>query len=333
MTQRQIFHAEANQVVKAFTLEHSEFDVYKEQPNYRGGTNCISFGTLDGEEIVYKYFCTEGRYQHELACLKHFAHIGLIPKILHTEHRLIVMTRLPGASISRTLSDPTLTDKERSQISQSFGNGVGQLTMIPLPEQNEGYSILTDMDINVPWGLDLKQVIHRYLQFSYQALKSVPAYTDSLFAESTHFLEAQTESVTEAKKILYHEDIGNTMVNRTELVGFFDLEMCRFGSEHMQIGLMLETGTNNRLNWHSVLEGYQTTVGRTLNDDDLYASLAMCHFYHHQRAWDEHQDTEEQKIQSAQESAPEILQYLRKSCLLWKEHIDLSKWFPSMYTH
>lgn len=333
MTQRQIFHAEADHVIKTFTLEHSGFQVYEEQPNYRGGTNCISFGTLNGEEIVYKYFCTEGRYQHELACLNHFAHTGLVPKVLHTEHRLIVMSRLIGASISRTLSDPTLTDEERSQISQSFGKGVGQLTMVSLPEQDGGYSILSDMDISVPWSLDLKQVIQRYLNFSYQALQSVPNYADPLFAESIRFLEAQTASITHAKKILYHEDIGNTMISRTALIGFFDLEMCRFGSEHMQIGLMLETGINNRLNWHSVLEGYQTAVNRTLNDNDLYASLAMCHFYYHQRAWDENRDTEKQKIQSATENAPRILQNLRESCLLWKEHIDLSKWFPSLYAH
>jgi hypothetical protein len=64
--------------------------------------------------------------------------------------------------------------------------------------------------------------------------------------------------------------------------------------------------------------------------EDLLASLAMKHFYSHQRVWDDNREME-RRIQFAADEAPGVMKEIRDSCELWKGHVNLEEWFPSIH--
>jgi len=78
-------------------------------------------------------------------------------------------------------------------------------------------------------------------------------------------------------------------------VGFYDLEMCRLGTEAMQLGVGLRLCAAGPLSWPQLLAGYGSQTGQRLEARDVSAALAMHHFYHWVRicrwgTWDGHPD-------------------------------------------
>ncbi len=80
--------------------------------------------------------------------------------------------------------------------------------------------------------------------------------------------------------MLFHEDIFNMTVRHGEFQGFYDLEMCRQGTESMQLGVVVDLCEKGKLDWASIQSGYEAEVGRRLEKPELLSVLAMNHFYH-----------------------------------------------------
>ena len=59
--------------------------------------------------------------------------------------------------------------------------------------------------------------------------------------------------------------------------GFFDLEMCRVGTEAMQIGSLWTIFATLGI-WDAFVQGYATISGRELDEQDLAAGRAFAHF-------------------------------------------------------
>jgi hypothetical protein len=79
------------------------------------------------------------------------------------------------------------------------------------------------------------------------------------------------------KRLLYHQDAMNMHFSESRFMGFFDLEMCRVGTEAMQIGslwyLFALYGA-----WHDFVQGFAATSGRKLGKSDLAAGRTFAHF-------------------------------------------------------
>lgn len=100
--------------------------------------------------------------------------------------------------------------------------------------------------------------------------------------------------------MLFHEDIGNMKVDRDSFRGFYDLEMCRLGTEAMQLGVALYLCGPGKLSWAALRAGYETAVGYHLDEDILISILAMNHFYYWIRVcrwghWDGNPEQQERR--------------------------------------
>src|SRR3954447_23677702 len=96
----------AEGAVARYLATHRSLRIDLAQPEYRGGTNHVTFGHADGRPVVFKYFVNELRFRNELFALKHFASTGLVPQALDVaDERLIVMSRLEGQDIAASFKE------------------------------------------------------------------------------------------------------------------------------------------------------------------------------------------------------------------------------------
>jgi hypothetical protein len=77
--------------------------------------------------------------------------------------------------------------------------------------------------------------------------------------------------------VLYHQDALNGHFRGSRFAGFFDLEMCRVGTEAMQIGALWKTLALHGI-WEPFATGYALVSGRVLDDADREAARAFAHF-------------------------------------------------------
>ena len=266
---------QSDAAIAAFTSGHPECGVDTDQPAYRGGTNRVTFGRVGDRLIVFKYFVTPDRYANELACLRHIGPTGLVPEVLATSERLIVMSRLAGTGL-HTVSPP-----DAPALSEQIGRALGRLGRLALPEPaaSSGYSPARDFTA-ILWGRDVHAALRAYIDRSRNVLDVLPRDLVPFFGASLDLVESHADWVAAQRPILFHEDVHNLTVAGGRFVGFYDLEMCRLGTEAMQLGVALRLCAAGPLSWPRLLGGYERQTGRQLDPRDATAALAMHHFYH-----------------------------------------------------
>src|SRR5262245_28144415 len=92
---RVLLAQQSTAAVAQFVAANPDFSADAHQPDYRGGTNYVTFGRYGQQPIVFKYFVRKERWQNEQFCLQHFASTGYVPLLLASvPDQLLVMTRL-----------------------------------------------------------------------------------------------------------------------------------------------------------------------------------------------------------------------------------------------
>jgi len=320
--------------IARFMETNPGYTVNAVQPEGRGGTNLITFGSCRGQPVAYKFFVTPGRWANEYFCLNHFARTGLVPKVLDSvENTLMVMTRLPGQDIWIELADGKLGSERVGDLSAQVGKAIGGLAMVPVPPVGTGYSPIRDFR-EIRWGTDLSETVGWYQAAGRRARESAEVYRVPFFSESLGFLERELPRLPEWRRVLFHEDIWNQRVEDGVFRGFYDFEMCRLGTEEMQLGVAVDLCGPGKLAWDRLTEGYEGTTGRTLSADDYLAVLAMEHFYHLIRicrwgGWDGGPDNAAGMNESVAEAAT-YLSRMRDACRTLARRVDLARWFPSL---
>ena len=320
---RYAFELEAEHVIATFVRENREFTVDRDQPAYRGGTNCIALGSYGPQPVVYKYFRTEDRWRNEWACLAHFEKTGLVPRVLVTQHRLIVMTRLPGSDLDLTGCSPA----EVAELSIRFGAALATLAAMPLPVGNATYSPLSDFRV-IHWHTDLRTVLLDYLDIARRAPELIELYRQPFYARSLWLVESQVDTIAGHRQMLFHEDVFNARSEGARFIGFYDLEMCRLGTEYMQLGVATRLCGPQMLSWSHMVGGFEASQGKVFDEEDFTAILAMGHFYSLQRVfWGKYPLTPAQRVE-AEHDAPGWLADMRHVCAVLKENMDIRRWFP-----
>ncbi|HEX2033596.1 MAG TPA: phosphotransferase [Chloroflexota bacterium] len=323
---------EAEAAVAAFVAGRPEYSVDACQPANRGGTNRVIFGARagePGEAVVFKYFVTPQRWRHELACLRHFGHTGLVPRVLEcVPPRLLVLSRLPGHDLDLAGLDAA----QVGALSREIGAALAVLAGTPLPAQapgEDGYSVVRDFD-PLLWGEDLRAVVARYAAACRGIQRRVPAYRQPFFAGSLDLLEAQVEGLDRQRRVLFHEDIANLRVEGARFRGFYDLEMCRLGTEAMQLGVALGLCGPGGLDWGELVAGYQAGTGTELTPGDMLAALAMEHFYHWTRIcwwgrWSGEPGAVE-RWRAAEDGAAAHGRAMRRACRVVRGGVPVEAW-------
>jgi hypothetical protein len=304
------------------------------QPEYRGGTNMVTFGSLRDQPVVFKHYYDTGRWANELFCLNHFAHTGLVPRVLGSLHEeLIVMARLPGEDIWAALADGKLGLDRVGDLSTGIGRAIAGLVLVPLPPAGAGYSPVRDFRV-IKHSPDPADTVGWYLAAGRRARESAEVYRVPFFAESLALLELELPRIPNRRQVLFHEDISNQRVEDGIFRGFYDLEMCRLGTEEMQLGVAVDLCGPGKLAWDRLIAGYEETVQRTLSGDQYLAVLAMEHFYHLIRIcrwgnWDGGPGNVSGMNESVAES-DNHLSRMKEACRMLAHRVDLAEWFPSL---
>jgi hypothetical protein len=268
----------AEDAVDRYVAARPSLRVDSSQPSYRGGTNCVTFGSDNGRPIVFKYFVNSARFRNELFALNHFASTGFVPKVLDVvDERMIVMNRLGGIDIGRRFE--SLDDTLRPALSRAVGEALAKLTQVPFVEPTSGYSPSRDFK-EMFWNDGLRLAVARFIEIGRRIQREVEAYRSPVFDASLRFLAANRRAANRKLDILFHEDVFNTMVDGDHIAGFCDLELCRPATVWLQLGAALNLCGDGRLKWNHLREGFERERGVRLEDDDLRAILAMHHFGH-----------------------------------------------------
>jgi len=288
------------------------------------GTNFVLWGDHDGSSVIYKFFHPDwgaNRYLNELACLRHFAPTGWTPAVhALVPESLIVMGCLPG----RFMSDEaeTLETDVRKRLSYELGEAVGAMIDLPLPEVEEGYSIVRDYDI-IPWDADVQRAVSFYIGLCRRDRHLLPTGADLFYDQTLSLVESQLYLIPRQRWVIYHEDF-HCFAHKGRLQGVFDVEMARVGTDLMQMERVFGQCGPGGLRWESVLEGYLAKTGRRLSEDDHVFMLAMALLYYHIRI------TRWGSPNTRSDWIAQYLPDLKEEARKYADYVDLRTFLPSL---
>jgi aminoglycoside phosphotransferase (APT) family kinase protein len=267
--------ARAEAEVREFIAGQPGFAIDPVQPEYRGGTNCITLGTHEAAAVVYKHLAAPERWRNEVACLQHFSSTGLVPQVhALVPERLIVMRRLGGVDVGATTGRMGAAQAEA--LASAVGDALGALAETKLPVPAAGYDPARDYAV-IPWSGNPAEALSRYLTTARRVQRAIPAYAEPFFERSLSRLEQERALLEEQPLMLMHEDVGNLRVDGSRVVGFYDFEMCRAGTRAMQLGVAASLCGSGRLAWRDLLDGFERRVGAVAGG--TRAITAMAHLY------------------------------------------------------
>ena len=259
-------------VVEDFVARNPRYSITSDQSGSQSATNYVIFGQHGDEQVVFKYFCEDERKEREVYALRHFAATGLVPHLLVEDGpRLIVQSHIPGRGLIAPQGSAFAT-VDTQRVGYTLGQAVAALTSVPLSPQAARAYESTFYD-----GLPLEQYIGDILAAAQLIHQNVPAYGGSLFAASLASIKSSLDYLLAQPRLLYHQDALNMHFVGSDFAGFFDLEMCRVGTEAMQIGsLWYVCATYD--NWRAFAQGFAKQSSRKLGKLDFYAAQAFAHF-------------------------------------------------------
>ena len=314
---------EAEQVFAQFVEQYSQYSL-DAAPINQGATNYLTRAFRKGRPAILKYFGNPARWKNELFCLRHFGPTGVVPEVYDTlSECLIAMACIPGDSPRIGLDKTRASADDVRQVSRQFGQAVGKLVSMPLPEDSAEYRAHLDWSI-FSWNSDLRIAIATYVELGRRVQQYVPSYADPFFSESLYLLESQ-------RKVMYREDAGNFHVHQGQLAGLFDFEVCRPGTEVMQVNGMLGVGRGFNLDRDALIEGYVSETGNSTCLDDQLAIIAMDHLGKHIRicqygGW----DGSEASHQHSVHYIDTFLDDMKKNVIRHKDYFDVERWFSSL---
>lgn len=261
---------EAYSAVERFLQQHSEYSIDADQSGSEGNTNYVIFGhrfAQGGEQpVIFKYFCQDERKEREVYALRHFSETGVVPQLLvDFDKRLIVQSWIPS-------DRQAFSEMRGREVCYTLGQAVAKLLSVPLTaEAAQAY------ESTFYEGLTLEEYLREILEASWLIHERVDAYRGSPFVESLASIEANRDYILSQKRLLYHQDALNMHFINSRFSGFFDLEMCKVGTEAMQIGSLWSVFATLGA-WNDFAFGYAEVSGRKLEAEDFAAGRAFAHF-------------------------------------------------------
>ena len=226
----------------------------------------------------------------------------------------------PGHWIKDEIGE--LEPEAAARFSYQNGAAIGRMVDTPLPEDDQGYSIVQDYSI-IPWSPDVPEAVSSYIRLCRDPQTASHTGSDPFYEETLQLVESQLDQISDQRSVIYHEDLQG-FAHKSELQGFFDLEMARAGTDLMQLERVYRWRGPGELSWNDVHRGYHDSTGRSLTDEDYVFLLAMALFYYHIRIvrWGT-PDTSDDYV-------AKYLPALREEALKYAGHVDLGAHLPRL---
>lgn len=281
-------------VIERYVQQHPQYTIDADQAGSQSVTNYVIFGRhiaqsgdrqrgdgqhvdrqpSDEQRVIFKYFCRDERKQRELFGLRHFAATGIVPQLLEdVGPRLIVVSHIEGNFLhGPEVDEAAFQAIDRQTMGYTLGQATAKLVNTPLSTE-----AAADFESRFYNGETLPAYFQNILQASKEIHRRVACYQDEIFAHSLATIEASLPTLLAQPRLLYHQDALNMHFVGSRFSGFFDLEMCRVGTEAMQIGSLWRIFTTFGC-WDAFAQGFSAGTGRALSQQSIAASRAFAHF-------------------------------------------------------
>jgi hypothetical protein len=222
-------------VLAAFVEANPEYTVDVEQPEGRGNRSFITFGTYQGQPVVYKQFEYLSRKRQEEKALRLFASTGLVPKLYPAEiESLLVMERLGGLTLGD--AEGHLTQDEIEYAYYQIGRAVARIVEFAPGGKSGGRKDLsaqagTDYEYYCQAGIGglFDTVMERAAKIL--AEHNVP--DAEVLKTSLSSLQQNRDAILSYPSFVQMDDFHphNIIMDGPQLRGFIDFEMTRYGNE------------------------------------------------------------------------------------------------------
>jgi aminoglycoside phosphotransferase len=265
----------------AFLEANPEHSVDREQPECRGGTWFVTFGSFREEPAVFKYYDGHPRKDYEKKALELFGPTGLVPKLYPGEtDRMLVMERLPGLTLEE--AEKELNPSEQDDLYFHLGEAVAKVVeMKPgrelahrrentfrAAEENDFYNTPYSALDELYRQADTATFFDTTLARAAQVLRDRDVAHREVLNRSIASLQQNRDAILSYTDFVIMDDFhtNNIMAEGTRITGFIDLEMTRPGNEILLLGAALCSMCDRPERWESFRRGYERARGTPMDD-------------------------------------------------------------------
>jgi hypothetical protein len=252
-------------------LENPGCSIDTEYPQWLFGTNHITFGTLHGYPVVFKYFDWIPRKKQEEWALSVFAPTRLVPKLYPIQSEsIIVMERLRGSTLY--VAEPNLQKDQLEAIYRQLGNAIANMvTMAPgaTPGGNCGMLSVPGFDYEFFCQASTGTLFDTVIKRSMRILTDHEVPDKVILIASLERLQQCRDAILAFPSLIQMDDFhkNNIMVCGSEVTGFIDLEMTRYGNEVLVLAAALAAFGGIIDQWHWFRQGYEEKRGSVMGKD------------------------------------------------------------------
>ena len=269
----------------AFLEANPEHSVDREQPECRGGTHFITFGSYRGQPVVFKYYDGDPRKDFEKKALELFRPTGLVPKLYPGETDLmLVMERLPGTTMEE--AEKRFHPSEQDDLYFHLGEAVAKVaemkpgralayrwgTTFRAADENDFYNTPYSALHELYRQADTATFFDVTLARAARVLRDRDVAHKEVLSRSIAGLRQNRDAILSYTDFVMMDDFhtNNIMAEGTRITGFIDLEMTRPGNEILLLGAALCSMCDRPERWESFRRGYEHARG-TPTDDTVLA--------------------------------------------------------------
>ena len=255
-----------------FLAANADHSVDDEQPECRGGTHFIAFGSYRGQPVVFKYYDGDPRKDYEKKALELFGPTGLVPKLYPDEtDRMLVMERLPGMTMEE--AEKELNPSEQDDLYFHLGEAVAKVvevkpgrelayrreTTFRAADENAFYNTPYQAPHELYRQADAATFFDTTLACAARVLRDRNVAHKETLSRSLAGLQRNRDAILSYTDFVIMDDFhtNNIMAEGTRITGFIDLEMTRPGNEILLLGAALCSMCDRPERWESFRRGYE----------------------------------------------------------------------------
>ncbi len=258
--------------------ENPDCRIDGENPHWFFGTNHVTFGTWQEKPVVYKHFDWLPRKTQEERALYLFAPTGLVPKLYPIRSEsILVMERLMGSTLHQL--EPNVPGDVLEKIYHHLGQTVSDIvTRAPGREEGGSHGMLAGPGFDYAFfcQASFETLFETVVERSADILKTQDVPENTLLKVSLTRLQQCRDAILAFPSFLQMDDFhkNNIMVNGSEVTGFIDLEMSRFGNEVSVLAAALAAFGEFTEPWNWFLRGYEDRRASPI-DREIYDLMCV----------------------------------------------------------
>ncbi len=249
------------------------------QPQWLIGTNFVTFGTYQGQPVVFKYFDWRPRKEQEEKALRLFAPTGLVPKLYPvSSDSLLVMERLRGSTLDDVERD--IGQDRLRRLYHQLGQALARIVEVAPGGACQGHCHMpakTGFDYEFYCQADIRTLFDTVTERAAKILAEQDVPHSTVLQRSLAALGENRDAILAYPTFLQMDDFHtcNMMADGEELTGFIDLEMTRWGNEVLLLAAALAMAAHRGPGqWGWIRRGYEDRRGRPI-DRDLLSLAAI----------------------------------------------------------